>query len=102
MHIRHDSRLQKQLNDEQIRLVYATDPEFGALEREAAELSQAMRNRYTTITRAPAAQQAEYRQLGNKINARQTAVKPQKLEQLIRDFHNTADLEHMVAQLEGD
>ena len=97
--LRRDSNLPKALTDIQKKQAHDHNG-IVKLEQKRTALKLELNCEFGTLTKGSSSLKGiEYKKLNNKINALKICGECKAFEKLLRDFHSTADLEHMVAQL---
>ena len=100
--LRRDSNLPKALTETQKKQVQKHD-DIVRLDQKRAALKSELKCEFGTIAKGSSSPKGiEYKNLHNKINALKVRGEREAFEKLLRDFHSTADLDHMVAQLRGE
>ncbi len=99
--LRRDPDLPKRLTAEQKAQAHQ-HPDIVAAKETREELKRWVLNESGTIRKGQHSSNGiAYKAFQNKVQALQMREERLALDQLLREFHNTADLNHMVAQLEG-
>ena len=103
MHLRQDSRLPQKLTEAQRRAAWEAEPEIAELWDEIQEMGRDLKDTYGTIAKGDNTPQGRDRKvLLRNLKSRRKMAEIRKFRELLRNFHDTADLDHIVAQLRGE
>ncbi|KAL8640700.1 MAG: hypothetical protein Q9228_002414, partial [Teloschistes exilis] len=100
--LRRDPNLPKQLSDHQ-RTQACQRPDIIRIQQEKDALAQKLKNDFGTIKNgSQSIDGIQYTRVKNKLRASKMLAEREAFTKLLRDFHSTADLDHMVTELNGE
>ncbi|KAI4086156.1 MAG: hypothetical protein L6R37_008439, partial [Teloschistes peruensis] len=100
--LRRDPNLPKQLSDHQ-RTQACQRPDIIRIQQEKDALAQKLKNDFGTIKNGSQSPDGiQYTRVKKKLRASKMLAEREAFTKLLRDFHSTADLDHMVTQFNGE
>ncbi|MCJ1473138.1 hypothetical protein MMC13_001789 [Lambiella insularis] len=99
--LRRDPNLPKRLSDEQRLQVHAL-PTVVSAQTHLEDLKKRLENGFGSISKGSKSPDGiKYARIRNKVRALKLRLERDTFIKVLRDFHSTADLDHMVNQLNG-